>query len=509
MSTPTIALFGARGEMGRYLLTPLLSKHAKLLSIDVDSPSKDVSAAWKADLIVLSVPRAAVDALLKGVRLKKKQLVIEICSAKKGVDRVIRKTGASLLSLHPMNGPHTSWTKQKWVIVGEEGTDHPLAQWFFDLLREKHVLFHSVAGPQEHDLLMALVLGLPEMTTVFLTRFFEKFRKEEKDIPLEDMLKITSPAFASLMSTYVHTVVSSVPWLRKDLLTDMHPEFLKLCRAVFAGMAREDFKRTADSTLREQLTGVRRLRAPEEFLPVVRHHVTEDFNLMNALFLGSGVKPKNDLYVQKSCSAKDLLGRRAKIRVGIHGIRGAFTDQAWMRFTSEVAQLPEYQYEVAELVHAANVLKAVEEGTVDIGIFAFANSGSGGYLASIEAMGKHPYDLLALFTMPINMCILTHPSVQSVHELEAFFGHPVALSQCRNTLAQRWPDIPVEYATDEMDTALSAQLLAEGKIPRSKGVFASTRAAEIYGLKVLVEGVHHDPNNATAFAVVRKGKKAR
>lgn len=506
MKQQTVALFGAQGEMGRYLLAPLLEKESRLLRIGRSSPGEDVRRAWQADIIVLSVPRAAVEPLFKGVRLHKKQLVIEICSCKKDIASVIRKAGGTPLSLHPMNGPHTPWTKQKWVVVGKDGLSHSAAKWFLSLLKRKKVLFHHVGSSEEHDLLMSLVLGLPEITTVFLSRFFERFSRQGKGkgIRLEDMMKITSPAFASLMSTYVHTIASSAPWLRKDLLTDMHPSFLGLAKKTFAGLAEEDVRAQAERLMQEQLSAVRAIHAPEGFIANVRQHVTDDFHLMNALFLGGGIKPKNDLYIQKTCAPSDLLGRRKKIRVGIHGIRGAFTDLAWHRFTTEVVPLPAAQYEVAELVHSANVLRAVNEGEVDIGIFAFANSGSGGYLASIEAMGEYPYELLALFTMPINMCILAHPSVQNVFELTSFYGHPVALSQCRNTLAQRWPDIPVEPATDEMDTALSAQLLAEGKISPTKGVFASLRAAEMYGLKVLVEGVHHDPNNATAFAVVRK-----
>lgn len=212
----------------------------------------------------------------------------------------------------------------------------------------------------------------------------------------------------------------------------------------------------------------------------------------------------NTLYFQKHCSLDKIATNEPPFTVGIHGIIGSFTDQAWSTFTHEELKIPDNLYEIKELVHAHNVLEGVSKGKVDIGIFAFANSGSGGYLASVEAMGEFNYKLLALFTMPISMCMIVHPDISTIEEVKLFYGHPVAISQCRKTLIERWPKISIEMATDEMDTALSAKLLAEGKIPKTHAIFASKRAAERYGLKVLYEGIHHDPNNATAFAVIKR-----
>jgi prephenate dehydratase len=106
--------------------------------------------------------------------------------------------------------------------------------------------------------------------------------------------------------------------------------------------------------------------------------------------------------------------------------------------------------------------------------------------------------------MKINMCILSHPRINSIDKIKEFRGHPVAIAQCRRTLKKLWPNIPIISDTDEMDTALSAKLLREGKIRKSSAVFASKRAAEIYGLKILVEGAHDDPLNATSFVVIKR-----
>jgi chorismate mutase/prephenate dehydratase len=221
------------------------------------------------------------------------------------------------------------------------------------------------------------------------------------------------------------------------------------------------------------------------------------------LLTSNGYIMQNELYIQKTCAVADLPRFDTVVSVGIHGILGSFNDEAWHRFATEQLHLNKSTYAVKELVESERVLRAVSNKEVDVGIFAFANSGSGGYVASVEAMGQYNYRLLAQFTMPINMCLLAHPSVKSMEQIEVFYGHPVALSQCRKTLVKLWPYIPLKPATDEMDTALSAKLLASGEIPKTHAIFASRRAAELYGLTLLKEGVHHDPNNATAFAIIK------
>ncbi len=504
MNPPTIALFGATGDMGHEVLVPLLEKKSRLLPINRSSEPAQVREALNADIVLLSIPQSAVAGVLHGVRLRPDQLVIEICSVKKDLRKTIEATGAQYLSVHPMNGPHTPWTRQKWVTIGAV-PPHPRVQWFLDLLKEKRVMLHAVATSEEHDLLMSVVLGMPQMLSIVISEFLRRYSPAAPEtLTLENVLKCTSPSFASLLKAHLQAVYSVPLWLRKDLIMDVSPRFLATCQEVFRAMADDTFYGDLAAFMEEQLRTARALKAPQNFESTILEYVTQDFNLMNETFLGCRAAGASDLYVQKLATAEEILPPERRSRIGIHGIRGAFTDLAWHRCATELLNVPEDRYAVVELVHAANVLRAVAAGEVDRGIFAFANSGSGGYVESIEAMGREQFDVLGLFTMPIDMCILAHPSMSDVHQLEAFYGHPIALSQCRLTLAQRWPDIPVEPATDEMDTALSAKLLAAGEIPPAKGVFASRRAAQIYGLRIVAESVHHDPRNATAFAVVRR-----
>ncbi|MBL7159022.1 ABC transporter substrate-binding protein [Candidatus Microgenomates bacterium] len=205
---------------------------------------------------------------------------------------------------------------------------------------------------------------------------------------------------------------------------------------------------------------------------------------------------------QKKPKISDLKNKR----IGIHGIKGSFTDEALDKLAKDFGLKPN-DYQVVELVHARKVLEAVARGKVDRGIFAFANSGSGGYIASLGAMGDYCFKVSALFRMPLRMCLLSHPTMRDIKKITEFRGHPVAIAQSLKTLKRKWPKILIRPGTDKLDTALSAQYLKAGKFSRTTAIFASERAAQIYNLNILKKDVHHDPNNATFFLLVKKGEK--
>ena len=77
-------------------------------------------------------------------------------------------------------------------------------------------------------------------------------------------------------------------------------------------------------------------------------------------------------------------------------------------------------------------------------------------------------------------------------------SHTQALGQCRNTL-RKLGLVP----TPEADTAGSARLVSEANDPTLAAI-ASSLAAEIYGLKVLMQDIEDESHNTTRFVVLAK-----
>lgn len=138
-----------------------------------------------------------------------------------------------------------------------------------------------------------------------------------------------------------------------------------------------------------------------------------------------------------------------------------------------------------------------------------ANSGSGAYISSMYAMANYQFDILAIYGMEIMQCLITHPAIQDIGQIKEVFGHPQAVSQCKRTFVEKYPQIKLKYGQDADDTALCAQRIARGEIPKNTATLASQLAAEIYGLQVLEYGMHHDPFNTTIFLVIKKKSSLR
>ena len=82
-------------------------------------------------------------------------------------------------------------------------------------------------------------------------------------------------------------------------------------------------------------------------------------------------------------------------------------------------------------------------------------------------------------------------SIREVH------SHPIALMQCRDFLS-RHPHIKVVEAED---TALSAEIIHRDSLCGHAAI-CSKYAAELYGMKVLEEGIETNKHNFTRFLVV-------
>ena len=83
------------------------------------------------------------------------------------------------------------------------------------------------------------------------------------------------------------------------------------------------------------------------------------------------------------------------------------------------------------------------------------------------------------------------------------YSHPQALGQCRGYLQKKKLEPVPAY-----DTAGSVKMIKEGMMMDSAAI-ASRRAAQLYGMKVLDEGIEDRKNNFTRFLVLSRDAKRR
>lgn len=199
---------------------------------------------------------------------------------------------------------------------------------------------------------------------------------------------------------------------------------------------------------------------------------------------------------------------RNEVVIGIQGDRGSFSDEAIECFqkkggTTITSLTANKTIRIEYLITAEAVLSALPTGEIDYGLVTLEASGTGPYIPCLKAMGRHPFEVVEVFDIPLVQCLLRHRDMPE-HQITQVLSHPLALAQCRRTLKREFPGLRQLKGGDENDTALTAKQLSEGIIERETAVIASKTAAELYGLAVVREGINDHPENKTSFAFITR-----
>jgi prephenate dehydratase len=187
-------------------------------------------------------------------------------------------------------------------------------------------------------------------------------------------------------------------------------------------------------------------------------------------------------------------GSTGPLRVGYLGPEGTFTEQAMLRVPELVEAEP------VPFTLMADVLFAVEDGRIDLGVVPVENAIEGTVNAIVDAMA-FDVDVLVQreIVEPVSLNVVAAPgtdlaSVERVHAI------PVASSQCRRWLREHLPGVELVAANSNAE---AARTVASGDDPGAAAI-ANPRAAEVYGLEVLASGIEDHPENQTRFVVVKR-----
>ena len=147
------------------------------------------------------------------------------------------------------------------------------------------------------------------------------------------------------------------------------------------------------------------------------------------------------------------------------------------------------------------VLFAVAEGSIDLGVVPVENAIEGTVNASVDTMA-FDVDVLVQRELlePVSMNLLVRPGTQ-LADVRRVVSIPVATAQCRTWLRANLPD-DVEYVAAN-STAEAARTVAESDDGTSAGI-ANARAGSVYGLDAAGVDIEDHPENVTRFVVVAR-----
>jgi prephenate dehydratase len=174
------------------------------------------------------------------------------------------------------------------------------------------------------------------------------------------------------------------------------------------------------------------------------------------------------------------------VSVAYHGVPGAFSHEACLRFLpgEEPVGRPTF----------ADVVGSVERGEADYGILPLENNNAGSVDEVQALLADTSLTVIAEHKLPIRIHLLGLAG-SAIDQIRTAVSHPMAIKQCAETL--RSLGLETEEAPS---TSLAAQTLRDPK----KAVLASEAAATAYGLVVLEPNVHDREVNETTFVVVSR-----
>jgi prephenate dehydratase len=179
--------------------------------------------------------------------------------------------------------------------------------------------------------------------------------------------------------------------------------------------------------------------------------------------------------------------------VGFLGPFGTFTEQALLTQPDLAAA------DLVPLPTMADVLRATEDGDVDLGFVAIENSIEGTVNVTSDTLA---FDVDVFIQREVVINIQQHLMAvpgATIGGITEVVSIPHATAQALHFLHRELPGVRTRAANS---TAEAARLVAEAKDPKVAAI-GNDLAASIYGLEVLAADIEDHPENQTRFVAVK------
>lgn len=176
------------------------------------------------------------------------------------------------------------------------------------------------------------------------------------------------------------------------------------------------------------------------------------------------------------------------MRIAFQGEPGAYSEQAVFGVFGPVETEPCESFD--------KVFETVAGGRAEAALIPIENSLAGSIHQNYDLLLRYNLHIVGEYFLRVRHCLIVAPGVTKA-EVKKVISHPQALGQCAGYLRGLGVKTEAVY-----DTAGSVKMLRESGA-RDSAAIASRRAAELYGMEILEEGIEDNPENYTRFLAVR------
>jgi prephenate dehydratase len=178
------------------------------------------------------------------------------------------------------------------------------------------------------------------------------------------------------------------------------------------------------------------------------------------------------------------------VRIAYLGPAGTFTEDALREAVG-----PGSEFEPLRTATIHDAILAVERGEATRALVPFENSIEGSVRSTLDTLafeaervtivGEHDYAVRAT---------LIAATALELDQIEAVLSHPQPLAQCARFLRE---SLPAAERRSVSSTAEAVRLVSESERPWA--AIGARAAAELYGAKILREGIEDEASNVTRF----------
>ena len=175
------------------------------------------------------------------------------------------------------------------------------------------------------------------------------------------------------------------------------------------------------------------------------------------------------------------------MKVSFQGEPGAYSEQAVFNYFGKVETVPCESFDV--------MFDSVVSGMSDMALAPIENSLAGSIHQNYDLLLRHNLHITGEYFLRVRHCLIANTGVKK-EDIKKAISHPQALGQCAAYLRNHGIKAEQVY-----DTAGSVKMLKESGA-KDVAAIASRRAAELYGMQILEEGIEDNPENYTRFLAV-------
>lgn len=177
------------------------------------------------------------------------------------------------------------------------------------------------------------------------------------------------------------------------------------------------------------------------------------------------------------------------MKVSFQGEPGAYSEQAVFNYFGNVETVPCESFDA--------MFDSVISGKSDAALAPIENSLAGSIHQNYDLLLRHDLHIVGEYFLRVQHCLIAMPEAK-MEDIKKAISHPQALGQCAAYLRGKGIKPETVY-----DTAGSVKMLkASGAMDTA--AIASRRAAELYGMQILEEGIEDNQENYTRFLAVQR-----